>query len=256
MYHKGSKINIFQFNNYIQNLNLSLSNEYEFLDFVYNENGYNEFDMNLNLIEGKYELTIVDSLNNIVEIIPDIILTDATFDTFGSINYVTNNSTYNIDNLLCNLEFNFYSDSSKKNCNQIYEEINNKYKVIITCTNLSYEKYYLYINNHKGMEFPIQFYLINILDPGISFSIIQPNALIEGIDNEIKIKSNEFYIPYTKSIEVYKYNSTDNSYVDQRTFSVNEPEGSRLIISFIGSDYAIININSPKNGFTYFIHSI
>ena len=70
--------------------------------------------MNLNLIEGKYDLTIVDSLNNIIEIIPDIILTDATFDTFGSINYVTNNSTYNIDNLLCNLEFNFYSDSSKK----------------------------------------------------------------------------------------------------------------------------------------------
>ena len=60
------------------------------------------------------------------------------------------------------------------------------------------------------MEFPIQFYLINILNPGISFSIIQPNALIEGIDNEIHIKSNEFYIPYTKSIEIYKYNSTDN----------------------------------------------
>ncbi len=34
------------------------------------------------------------------------------------------------------------------------------------------------------MEFPIQFYRTNILDPGISFSIIQPNALIEGFDNE------------------------------------------------------------------------
>ena len=59
----------------------------------------------------------------------------------------------------------------------------------------------------------------------------------------MKIKSNEFYIPYTKSIEVYKYNSTDNSYVDQRTFSVNEPEDIRLIISFIGSDYAIIKFS-------------
>ena len=60
------------------------------------------------------------------------------------------------------------------------------------------------------MEFPIQFYRTNILDTGISFSIIQPNTLIEGIANEIQIKSNEFYITYTKSIEIYKYNSTDN----------------------------------------------
>ncbi len=57
----------------------------------------------------------------------------------------------------------------------------------------------------------------------------------------MKIKSNEFYMPYTKSIEIYKYNSTDNSYVDQRTFSVNEPED--IIISFIGSDYAIIKFS-------------
>ena len=34
----------------------------DFFDFNYKR--YNEFEMILNLIEGKYELTIVDSLNN------------------------------------------------------------------------------------------------------------------------------------------------------------------------------------------------
>ena len=235
--------------NYIQNLNIYLQLDNEIISFYYyDDNFINKED----LIEGNLTLVVKDSLNNFVCNIPNIIITNANFDQFGSIDYTSGNSIFKVYNLLCTLNFNIYNEKFKK-CEIQIEKKNNKYNETIICSDLTFGNYYLFIHDHLGLEYAIQYYRTKIQDPEIDFSIIKPNSLkiLKDINNEIYLKSNEFYIAYIKTIKLIKIYS--NGTEDIIIYSINDKDN---YISVIGSNFASFIIKSPDENTKYKIVSI
>ena len=218
----------------------------------------NNFTITEELYEGNYNLIIQDYFDNYLCNISNYIITNAEFDLFGSINYLTRTTTYIVKNLLCPLTFSICDyKESKQSCSINSTLVNNRYQETIICQNLNYENYYLHIQNHKAIEFPLIFYRTIISDPEISFSIIKPNSLelIEGIENEIQIKSVEYYVDYIKTITIAKEPIIENSGEDIE-YIIFDTSNSKNKISFIAGDYVYFTINSPKENYKYKIISI
>ena len=216
------------------------------------------FEAKDELKEGNYNLIIQDDFENYVCNISNFIITNADFDSFGSINYLTKNSTYIIKNLLCSLGFSIYNDNyEKQSCSIESILVNNKYQESIICNDLNVGNYYLYIFSHQTIEYPIPFYRTLINDPDISFSIIKPNSLelIEGIENEIQIKSTDFYIDYIQTITISKEPIIDNS-KEEIEYIIFNKNNSKNKINFVAGDYAFFTIESPNENYIYKIISI
>ena len=252
-----SNINSDIYFNYVESLEIYLLSK-DNVKIPFDLKSKNIFEATKDLIEGNYNLIIQDYYKNYICNISNIVITNADFDSFGSINYLTGNSTFRIKNLLCPLNFAIYDkNKTKKSCSINTTLVNNKYQETIICNNLDYDDYFLYIQNHQAIEYLFIFYRTVVSDPNIKFSIINPDSLelIQGIPNEIEIKSIEFYINYIKTITISKEPIDENS-EEEIEYIIFKARNSQNKISFIASDYAYFTIDSPNENYKYKIFSI
>ena len=249
MYKSNGKYDYNIFSNYVQKLNIYLKLDNEIILFNYNDD---YFTTKEDLIEGNLTLVVEDSLNNLVCNIKNIIITNANFDSFGSIDFTSENSIFKVYDLLCILNFTIYNNEKYKKCEIQIESNNNKYNETIICFDLTFGNYYLYIEEHQALEYSIQYFRTKIQDPDIEFTIIKPNSLtiLKEIDNEIYLKSNEFYIPYIKTIKIRKFYSNETEDI---IYNINDKDN---YISVIGSNFASFIIKSPDENSKYKIISI